>query len=276
VGDLAAVRISTYENGSQEKVVQEIEKRFTAPSGTKIEFERKDKHAGDAANFYRAIHCHAFLRSEDLVGTYNLGATRCEIQICSMMSHVWNEIEHDLGYKPLSGDLSKPERDTLITLGHLTRAGDGVISQLLDATNARQEELEGQFEDVYDFVARMRKWFSKEFANYAGQLFEELRTLGITTPKEIEALIGDRTGVAERASTALAEFNAELKRRSELRYMLEEDSSDLLLVLLLPTQAKRITENHPTGRGIGGPPRIAWIAARYQSGRTGGNNASTS
>jgi ppGpp synthetase/RelA/SpoT-type nucleotidyltranferase len=265
VGDLAAVRISTYEERSQKKVEQEIQKRFMAPDGGTINPEQKNKQAADKSNFYCATHFQACLRPDDLVGTYrNLVGAPCEIQVCTMMAHVWNEIEHDLGYKPLSGDLSKREKDLLITLGQLTRTGDGVISQLLDATNARQEELEGQFEDVYDFVARMRKWFLKDFANYAGQLFEEIRTLGITTPKEIESLIGGKAGAAERASRALADFNAELKRRLELRYTLEDDSSDLLLVLLLPTQAKRITENHPTGRGIGGPPRIAWIAARFR------------
>ncbi len=44
----------------------------------------------------------------DLIGTYaNVAGVPCEVQVCSMMAHVWNEIEHDLGYKPLTGELSE-------------------------------------------------------------------------------------------------------------------------------------------------------------------------
>src|ERR1019366_120482 len=241
VGDLAAVRVSTYEAKSQERVIQEIEKRFVGPDWGPLKAERKDKQTENKMNFYCATHFRASLRPEDLIGTYrNLAGAPCEIQVCSMMAHVWNEVEHDLAYKPMSGDLSVAEQELLTALGHLTRSGDGIITRLLDATNSRQAELTGQFEDVYDFVARMRKWFpDADFANYAGQLFEELRTLGITTPKQIEALVGGKTSVAERALAALRDFNVELVRKSEVRYVLEDDSSDLLLVLLLPTQAKR-------------------------------------
>jgi ppGpp synthetase/RelA/SpoT-type nucleotidyltranferase len=106
VGDLAGVRVSTYGMGDEGKVVTEITRRFTGKNGVAVTPEKKDKHIEDPANFYRATHCEVFLRPDELVGTYaNLTETPCEIQVGSMMAHVWNEIEHDMGYKPLSGPL---------------------------------------------------------------------------------------------------------------------------------------------------------------------------
>lgn len=265
VRDLAAVRVATYDKELENKVVAAIQNRFCGSNGAPVQPDRKDRHSAEPSNFYRATHCEVFLRPEELVGTYsNLLDTTCEIQVCSMMAHVWNEIEHDLGYKPLSGELSPPEQELLGSLGHLSRSGDGIISQLLAATDGRLRDLSGEFEDVYDFVARMRKWFpSAEFANGAGQLFEEIQLLKLLAPKDLEAVLGSTTDLEARAKTELAKLQDSLKSESHTRYSLDESSSDLLLVLLMPTMAKRIVENHPTGRGIGGPPRIAWIAARY-------------
>ena len=48
-----------------------------------------------------------------------------------MMAHVWNEIEHDLGYKPVTGSLSDQERNFLVMLGHAVRqVGRGADDQL--------------------------------------------------------------------------------------------------------------------------------------------------
>lgn len=263
--DLAAVRVATYETSDETGVVEELQKRFTGPEGQPVLPDVKDKHGANPSNFYRATHCEVFLKPEDLVGTYaNVLGVPCEIQVCSMMAHVWNEIEHDLGYKPLAGTLSDIERSLLITLGHLSRSGDGIISQLLAATDARQTEFEGAFADVYDFVARLRKWFpGVDFGRHAGQLFEEMQQLRLLTPTGVEKLVGKPHTVAATAREALIEMSAALVARGDVRYTLDESSSDLLLVALLPHLARHIVKNHPTGRGMGRPSRIVWLAARY-------------
>jgi hypothetical protein len=207
------------------------------------------------------------LLPRELVGTYaNLAGTPCEIQVCSIMAHVWNEVEHDLGYKPTTGALSDAERELLVSLGHLTRSGDGILSRLFDATETRQRELKGPFEDVYDFVARMRKWLpGADLSLHAGQLFDELAGLGVTTPELVRQRIGgdEAADLAARARTELQTFSTYLKGHGHDRYALDSDSSDLLLIVLLPALAGKIVENHPTGRGVGGPPRVAWIASRF-------------
>jgi hypothetical protein len=180
------------------------------------------------------------------------------------MSHVWNEIEHDLGYKPLSGVLSELEKSMLVNLGHLSRSGDVTISQLLTATDARHADQTDAFTDVYDFVARIRRWFpGVDFGRNAGPLFEELQQLRLITPAGIGNQAGNTGEIAATSRKDLVWFATELRTRGETRYELEENSADLLLVALLPKLAKHILSNHPTGRGVGGPTRISWIASRF-------------
>lgn len=264
VRDLAAVRIATYVQTDERKVTEAISKRFSGGNGAAVVIDLKDKHATDSQNFYRASHVEVYLRAQDIVGTYsNVDGVPCEIQVCSMMAHVWNEIEHDIGYKP-TGELSGLEQATLVNIGHLTRSGDGMISQLLAATDARNSEQVSVFTDVYDFVARARRWFpTTDFATNAGPLFEELQLLRLNTPAGILKQIGDLASVGERSLEEVASFRVALQQRGETRYELDENSADRLLVLLLPKVAQHVVSNHPTGRGVGGPTRISWFASRY-------------
>lgn len=264
VRDLAAVRVATYVQTDERKVTEAICRRFNGANGSAVDVDLKDKHAGDASNFYRATHLEVYLSALDIVGTYsNVDGVPCEIQVCSMMAHVWNEIEHDIGYKP-TGDLSELEKTTLVNIGHLTRSGDGMISQLLAATDARNAEQVTAFTDVYDFVARARRWFPRtDFAINAGPLFEELQLLRLNTPVGIQKQIGDLASVGERSLSELKALHAALLKSGKARHELEANSADRLLVLLLPRVAQHIVSNHPTGRGVGGPTRISWFADRY-------------
>jgi ppGpp synthetase/RelA/SpoT-type nucleotidyltranferase len=263
VRDLAAVRVATYVQTDEGKVTEAISKRFVGSNGRVVSVDLKDKHAIDPQNFYRSTHLEVFLPAQDIVGTYsNVDGVPCEIQVCSMMAHVWNEIEHDIGYKP-TGELSALERTTLVNIGHLTRSGDGMISQLLAATDARNAEQSTAFTDVYDFVARARRWFPNvDFATNAGPLFEELQLLRLNTPAGIQKQVGDLNSIGERSLKELSSLRALLHQRGETRYDLEENSADRLLVLLLPKVAQHMVRNNSTGRG-GGPTRISWFASRY-------------
>ena len=132
VGDFAGVRIATYRPEDERRVTDEIKKLFEGESSSDVFVDKKDKLAVNSYQFYRATHCQVFLRDEDLVGHYeNLRGTSCEVQVCSMMAHVWNEIEHDIGYKPEGGGPGDAEKGLLEALGHLTRSGDAAITRLL-------------------------------------------------------------------------------------------------------------------------------------------------
>ena len=259
--DFAGVRIATYVESDRERVAAEVVKRFEAPAGGDVTPVVKDS----AGSFYRATHCQVGLLAEDLGPGYeNLRGDSCEIQICSLLAHVWNEIEHDLGYKPLAGELSAGENRALDALGNLTRAGDSTIVNLLEATDARLASNEGEFKDQWDFVARARRFFpdADDFGAHSGQLFDEVLAEGLDTPGKLrERLISD-DGAVGRAYELLQAFQEHLEGDDVVRRV-DPSSSDPLLMLVLEKYAENVLRRHPGGRGRGRPPRIASIARRF-------------
>jgi ppGpp synthetase/RelA/SpoT-type nucleotidyltranferase len=264
IGDFAGVRVATYRTEDETRIVKEIGRRFCGPKGSSVAAESKDKLT--QGGFYRATHCQIYLIDDELVGTYeNLRGTSCEVQVCSMMAHVWNEVEHDIGYKPEGGGPEETESGLLKALGHLTRGGDEVISRLIEANLGRLQNLTGDFEDVFDFVARLRNAFpDADLSVHSGQLFDETQALGFTSPEKLKSSIGQDGFSADVAKPKIVQFNEFLIQNGGSDYLLDETSADLILILLLEKHARTIEANHPAGRGRGRPPRIRSIATRYR------------
>jgi ppGpp synthetase/RelA/SpoT-type nucleotidyltranferase len=280
IRDLAAVRIATYEQRHEDQVVELVCNRFTDGAGRSPTQERKDKNRHNPSSFYRASHIEVFLTPSDVVGTYtNVVDVPCEVQVCSMMAHVWNEIEHDLGYKPAAGELSQQEKNFLVTLGNSVRAGDGTIASLFAETERRQKEQGGSFVDVYDFVARLRGWFpGVDFGRNAGALFESLQPIRLVSPESIRKLLNLAEPMTDAARHATEALSAMLHSRSETRFVLDANSSDLLLVLLLPKIAKHVSASS-VDAGTEGVARVRWFADRVneaQATATGTNSANKS
>ena len=211
--DFAGVRIATYVESDRDRVTSEVTKRFRGPTGDHVHVDKKDK----PESYYRATHCQVALTDDDLAGGHeNLRQDSCEIQVCSLLAHVWNEIEHDLQYKPLTGELSEAEHRTLNAQGDLTRAGDTIAVSLLAATDERLANSQGAFRDQWDFVARARRYFptAADFGAHSGQLFQELlaarprrssrilsKTVARSEPKSFSS-ISNRTPKATMSSAS--------------------------------------------------------------------------
>lgn len=265
MSDLSGVRIATYVESDRARVVKEIEQEFAGPSGASApQVDEKDGNA--KSRHYRATHCQVRIPDDELdVTSANLKGTSCEVQVCSLLAHVWNEIEHDLTYKPSAGSLDPTEKDLLEQLSKLTEAGDICIRQMLAATDRRLAERTGKFVDVHDFVARMRKDFPRatNFGNNAWQLVDELQSLGLDSPELVRSFLqanGDSPD--EAAVNLLNKFQRYLSSRGE-RLLLDASSSDLLLVLLLEKKSSEIVAAHPAGPGLGRPSRLVLFARRF-------------
>jgi ppGpp synthetase/RelA/SpoT-type nucleotidyltranferase len=260
IRDLAAVRIATYEQRHEEHVVSLVCTRFLDHQGALPCPERKDRHREDPGNFYRASHLEVFLTPADIVGTYaNVADVPCEVQVCSMMAHVWNEVEHDLGYKPATGTLSEQERRFLVMLGNSVRMGDDTIQSLFAETERRQSEQGGTFADVYDFVARLRGWFpGVDFGRHAGALFEALQPIRLVSPDGIHKVLDLPEPMTEVGRQAAERLGAGLA--ADARFQLDSTSSDLLLVLLLPKIALFLAKSEATTEGA---TRVRWFAEQF-------------
>ena len=136
--DLAGARITTYIENDRSRAVALVQQRFRGfGTGLTIIPDVKDQ----PTQLYRATHCLVQLKDEDAVGAYqNLKGLACEIQVCSQLAHVYNEIDHDLRYKPLSGAPSRQEHELLNAFARLMEVGDTISNQVREAVETRQRE----------------------------------------------------------------------------------------------------------------------------------------
>ncbi|MEN4938024.1 RelA/SpoT domain-containing protein [Stenotrophomonas sp. TWI1151] len=263
VSDLAAVRVATYLESDRGAVVEEIESAFFGANADEPKVEKKD----DPQKNYKATHCQVYLGEGDLTnGNENLVDTTCEVQVCSLLAHVFNEIEHDLVYKPLNGTLSDAENELIDQLSLITRAGDLTIRRLLAETDERHKDSKGRFQDVFDFVARMRTLLGNEvrFSNNAGQLFEELQGLNVHSPEDVDRVVAHSGLTLEQASKNEFDKLKAFLDGNDRGIALEEGTSDVLLAGVLRTHADQVLDRHPTGRGKGRPMRLVQIAKAYK------------
>ncbi|MDW3116925.1 MAG: hypothetical protein R8G60_03425 [Roseovarius pacificus] len=266
ISDLSGVRIATYRQEDLNTIVEAVQQVFIGPDGGEVGIDVKDRQRQDPKNFYVATHAQVALPEDTLIGTYdNLDDVSCEIQICTMMAHVWNEIEHDIGYKPHGKGPSDIEKRFLAMLGNNVRMGDGLISQLLAANEARENAPDAQFEDVHDFVARVRREYDvRDFSKHSGQLFEQLVTLELTDPDVLAH--GIEKHDQEHARNRIAAFNTYLARIGAPNLQMDEQTSDIVLIQLLDKQIGRVLASHKgrVGRGRGRPSRLYRLARHYQ------------
>jgi len=277
ISDLAGVRIATYRYEDCNRIVELLSREFNGPNG-EIDTVVKDLKKESNENYYRAIHAQVCLPEEQQIGTYdNVGDISCEIQICTMIAHVWNEIEHDIGYKSETGGPSSDESFYLAQLGRSVRQGDLEISSLLAAherkisTKPKSIEPEndaGNFIDVHDFVSRARSFFEghmTRFSENSGQLFDLLVDIDLANPKALIATFQGETqsGLLEK----LQSFNNYLKSSGVVGINLDDCSSDLMLFALLEKKCLDIMNelNGRAGRGRGRPTRLHRIAVRYSN-----------
>lgn len=246
ISDLAGVRIITYQEADRAKVVEEILQSFIGKNNDKIRVEIKDRN-GDSGRYYKATHCQVALPAQYLTDNFNLRNTTCEIQISSLLSHVYNEIEHDLQYKPRKGTLSHEEKLLIDELGLITKSGDIVIQRLLEATNERLKLQEGEFIDVHDFAVRMGSLLNigDLFAKNAGLLYDEFLNLKLDSPEIIiSELVSNEENIIDAANSEYIKFTQYLTNR-HTNISIYQYSSDLLLLLLLRKKVMDVLEDYP-------------------------------
>jgi len=266
ISDLAGVRIITYLESDRENIIKEIKRVFAGKDqDNKPVIEKKDKT--ESGRHYRATHCQIYLPEEYFDDdNSNLRNTACEIQICSSLAHVFNEIEHDLQYKPLNGGISDEEHELLDQLGLITKSGDLIIKRLLEATDERLKLGQGEFGSVHDFVIRMQEElkFDLSFSNNAVQLYEEFRLLNLTTPQNIiKELIQSGESLIEVSKVEYEKFKKYITDKN-LDPTLEDKSSDILLAALLRKFADEILSHQQINRVKGRQNRLVQLAKIYK------------
>lgn len=248
VSDLAAARVTTYTENDRDAVAEIAQSVFRSPPSYSRPFDLEKKEndrriKDNQLNHYRATHMMISIHENDLIGEFsNLKRDKCELQITSLLAHVWNEIEHDTIYKTLSGDLSDLERDAIHSLGYLTKTGDNIIKILLSARQVREDREEDTLrrenarflhsEDLADFL---EKHYGKningksfDFRHGALELLAILRSINWDHPHNITSNFSPKfLGDARKETVKLKKF-LEINNRMKPKVVL--DSCDVFLV----------------------------------------------
>lgn len=171
--DFGGIRISLYFPGDLERVTTALEGRFDivrqinkgiGPQSNlqalkeRLEFfqdPEKAKKVTDASGQfqtptrlftgYRATHFILKLREEDIPPnrTFSWKEMVVEIQVGTLVMHVWSEIEHDMIYKPLSSQgerISEDEERILDLINGIVLTGEAALRQLEASTAKRLDK----------------------------------------------------------------------------------------------------------------------------------------
>ena len=156
IADLAGVRIALYFPGDLVKVQKFIEANFLVkecrvfPGNETVEDTVSSPYQKRFSGYW-ATHCRVYLKDKDLSGeTVKYADTVIEIQIASALMHAWAEVEHDLIYKPYSGDLSYEEYQILDELNGLVLAGEIALQRLQKAVKNRVSQTSKEFNNHYE------------------------------------------------------------------------------------------------------------------------------
>ncbi|MEU3167274.1 RelA/SpoT domain-containing protein [Streptosporangium sp. NPDC006930] len=243
--DLTGVRVALYFPAERTQVDGVINRLFDVQE--KKEFPSPDANTkGKRFTGYSALHYRVQLKERHLSEPDKRYArARIEIQVASILMHAWSEVEHDLIYKPLAGELSDTEHAILDQLNGLVISGEIALEMLQKAGEARVT-VDGQpFANHYELAAHLIRLatdktedpISESGLGRVDLLFEFTARLGLNTSqylaRYVEALHGnlEERPLAEQISDALL---AEDPTRYELYRVLQakygsavpEDASD--------------------------------------------------
>ncbi|MBN3199312.1 RelA/SpoT domain-containing protein [Pectobacterium brasiliense] len=189
--DLAGVRVALYFPGDI-KVVEDVinknlkvhkVKRFPDVNGKKKIGEYQKVFDG-----YSAVHFRVSLNDE---GRY--GNNHCvEIQVASVLMHAWSEVEHDLIYKPLQGDLSHEELMILDEINGLVLSGNIALERLQKAGQLRvTNENSGLLLNHYDLASYLltrTSEFNEDALDFR-LLFSILKLMDLNNKNEVNKIL---------------------------------------------------------------------------------------
>jgi ppGpp synthetase/RelA/SpoT-type nucleotidyltranferase len=194
--DIAGVRVALYFPAERDQVDGLITRLFDQVSPRK-DFPDISEPVRPGSRFsgYSATHYRVQMKEEELSESEKrYAAARIEVQVASVLMHAWAEVNHDLAYKPLEGDLSEQEYAILDQLNGLVIAGEIGLETLQKAGEARVGTSGRQFANHYElanYLLGQAANISDEPISDSGLgrvdlLFDMIMKLGINTPRKLK------------------------------------------------------------------------------------------
>jgi ppGpp synthetase/RelA/SpoT-type nucleotidyltranferase len=232
--DLAGARVELYFPAEGPQVDTLIKELFRVSEAAK-EFPKASKPGneiyGKRFSGYWATHYRVYLRETSLSDAQKRYAeARVEIQVASVLMHAWAEVEHDLVYKPLQGELSEAEYAILDELNGLVIAGEIALERLQRAGETRVAAGERPFSNHYDLAAHLLSAAGAtlrgpEVTTAIGRvdlLFELLGRLNLATPIRLKPYLDALHSDTERRPFSEQVID-QLLAEDGARYQIYED-----------------------------------------------------
>lgn len=190
--DFSGVRVALYFPGAREEVDKVVRANFDLAAEPKKFPEGSTPTYAKRFSGYWATHYRIRLREVALQEPQKRYADALiEIQVASVLMHAWSEVEHDLVYKPLQGQLSEDEYAILDELNGLVLAGEIALERLQRAVESRVAREGSPFASHFElasFLLRSAAPILKAGANESALgrvdvLFELLVRLNLNTPE---------------------------------------------------------------------------------------------
>lgn len=145
--DLSGIRVSLYFPSEREIIDQIVNELFIVEKTKVFPEDPHTPKLGKRFSGYWATHYRVKLKEEKQLKRY--AEVLSEIQVASVLMHAWSEVEHDLVYKPFSGNLSKEEIAILDEINGLVMSGEIALERLqaaMAARTAKAEEITNRYE----------------------------------------------------------------------------------------------------------------------------------
>ncbi|MGE4514116.1 MAG: hypothetical protein AB7E26_09945 [Chryseobacterium sp.] len=161
--DLAGVRVAMYFPSERQIVEDAIKDLFEVKEIKNFPVESHEPHFNKRFSGYWATHYRVTLKKSDEIDSRFI-STVFEIQVASVLMHAWSEVEHDLIYKPLSGNLSNEELSILDEINGLVLIGEIALERLKKAITQRTEN-QIEITDKYDLTNFVLSNYREKFGN---------------------------------------------------------------------------------------------------------------
>jgi len=206
--DLAGARVMLYEfDRDAERVVRLIEDTFVVSEEPRF---RKNHGAGDT-RCYQARHRVVSLRPDQTEDPEfeNLKGVLCEVQVVSLVKHIWNELEHDIRYKDPEhlGDPSEEQSAWLSVLWDSLQAADTAVEHLSRVTDHKRAIVQDEsrpLEDAEALRLALGNLIGRPVTGNVQQLYALLNTTEKTLSVNALRETGIHTNEAQKAGSRQA------------------------------------------------------------------------
>ena len=248
IADFSGVRIALYFPGDLYKVQKFIESNFVIKECKT--FPEEVKSTDVQVPFYKkrfsgywATHYRVYMKASDLPeNDKRYAESLIEIQVASALMLTWAEVEHDLVYKPFSGELSYEEYQILDELNGLVLAGEIALQRLQKAVKYRVSQVGSEFNNHYEVAIFLNNNLGNSIENSQNEivlgrvdlLFSSIKSSGFNKPEKLKELLVDIDKERKDRSivdqimdkisdldSALYEKYRNVKQSEELRYQME-------------------------------------------------------